>query len=296
MAELKTLDVFDKFDEMDGRSNMDITNVLLSDLHSRKDHPYKVLDDAAMDELVESIRQSGVINPGIARPCATGGYELLSGYRRQHASAIAGLPTMPVLIRDVDDLEARSIMIHSNKQRPDLLPSEKAFSYKMELEVVKERVERGGPLVHHVDRKKSRDILGDEIGENGKQISRYIRLTELIPALLEKVDKKIIAFRPAVELSYLKPEEQEILNKTEAKPSLKQAEELKKLSQEGNLTEEIIQSVLTADNKEKDKPAYPKFKRYFPKGYTTDQMDDIIVSLLKSWAKENKSKNVEQQG
>jgi ParB family chromosome partitioning protein len=292
-AKLKPLgDFFDTLDEQNGIEKAEITNVPLSELFPFKNHPYKIIDNSDMKELVQSIKQSGIIIPGIVRARKTGGYEILAGHRRKHASELAGLETMPVFIRDADEIEAELIVIYTNKQRTDLLPSEKAFAYKMELDALRRKAGRpagnSAPVVLNFTGQQSRDILGDSKGDSGKQVSRYIRLTELISALLDKVDSKFIAFRPAVELSYLKPEEQEIIDQMDAKPSLKQAEELKKLSLESTLTEEAIQRVLTVEKKPKEAIQHSKIKKYFPKGYTAEQMEEVIVAFLKNWAKENR--------
>ena len=229
-----------------------VMEIPLSELHSFKGHPFKVKDDEAMMETAESVRQYGVLVPAIARPDPDGGYELVAGHRRHRASELAEKETMPVIVRDLDDDAATIIMVDSNLQREELLPSERAFAYKMKLEAMKHQGERMdltcAQVGHKSDGKKSRDILAEQVGQSKNQIQRYIRLTELIPELLDMVDEKKIAFNPAYELSFLKPEEQKMLldamDYEQATPSLSQAQRLKKFSQDGKLSEDVMIAIM----------------------------------------------------
>ena len=288
-------DIFEPSDMPAGNENEKVTEVPLTDLHPFEKHPFKVLDDDIMEDTVESVTQFGILVPGVVRPREAGGYELISGHRRKRACEIVGLETMPVIIRDMDDDEAIIALVDSNLQREVILPSEKAYAYKMKLDAMKRTAGRRKKNSVQVEQnligKVSRDILGEKSGDSGVQVSRYIRLTELIPDLLSKVDDKIIAFNPAVELSYLKNEEQEqlleVINLVEATPSLSQSQHLKKLSQERSLTFEIIESVLSTSKKDADRVVIrgEQLKKYFPNTYTPRQMQDIIIALLETWAK-----------
>lgn len=271
-----------------------VREIPLTELFPFKDHPFKVLDDDAMQETAESVKQYGVLVPAIARPRTEGGYELIAGHRRKRASELAGKETMPVIVRELDDNAATIIMVDSNLQRENILPSERAFAYKMKLDAMKRQAgrpskENGGQLDPHLIKGKSRDILAEQVGESAKQISRYIRLTELIPDLLDMVDAKRIAFNPAVELSYLQKDEQRLLLEAikleEATPSLSQAQRLKKFSQDGKLDVNVITAIMTEEKKDMDKVTLQgtQIKKYFPKSYTPKQMEDTIIKLLEQW-------------
>lgn len=264
----------------------------LTELHAFKNHPFKVRDDEAMMETADSIRQYGVLVPAIARPNPNGGYELIAGHRRHRASELAEKETMPVIVRDLDDDAATIIMVDSNLQREELLPSERAFAYKMKLEAMKRQA--GRPSKENVSQlgtqKRSDQILAEQVGQSRNQIQRYIRLTELIPPLLDKVDEKEIALNPAYELSFLKPEEQQMLVETMeyelSTPSVSQAQRMKKLSQEGKLTDDAILSIMSEEKKDAlDKVTLTgdTLRKYFPKSYTPKKMQETIIKLLEQW-------------
>lgn len=270
-----------------------VMEIALTELFPFKDHPFKVKDDEAMAETAESIKEYGVLVPAIARPRDEGGYELVAGHRRHRASELAGLDTMPVLVRNLDDDAATIIMVDSNLQRENILPSERAFAYKMKLDAVKRQGTRTDLTFRQVGEKlNSVEELAKTTGESGRQISRYIRLTELIPELLDMVDNKVIAFNPAVELSYLKPEEQtnllEAMDMEQATPSLSQAQRLKKFSAEGKCTLEAMCAIMSEEKKgELDKVTLTsdKLRKYFPKSYTPQKMEETILKLLETWHK-----------
>lgn len=273
-----------------------IVEIPLSELHPFKDHPFKVIDNDAMFDTAESIKQYGVLVPAIARPRDDGGYELVSGHRRKRACELASLETMPVIIRKLDDDAATIIMVDSNLQRENILPSERAFAYKMKLSAMKQQGQRNdltcSQLGNKLPGKKSSEILAEQVGESKNQIFRYIRLTELVPELLSMVDEKKIAFNPAVELSYLKSDEQLLLidamDTEQATPSLSQAQRLKKFSAEGNCTLEAMCAIMSEEKKgEPDKVTLTgdKIKKYFPKNYTPQQMEATIIKLLEGWHK-----------
>ena len=270
-----------------------IVEVHLSELHAFKDHPFKVIDNEAMFDTTESVKQHGVLVPGIARPRKDGGYELVAGHRRHRASELAGLDTMPVIIRNLDDDAATIIMVDSNLQRENILPSERAFAFKMKLDALKRQGSRSDLTSRQVVGKlETADIVWKDSGDSGRQVQRYIRLTELIPELLSMVDEKKIAFNPAVELSYLKPEEQllliEAMDIEQATPSLSQAQRLKKFSADGKCTLEAMSAIMSEEKKgELDKVTLSgdKLKKYFPKSYTPKQMEDTIIKLLEGWHK-----------
>ena len=264
----------------------------LSELHPFRNHPFKVKDDDAMANTVDSVRQYGVLVPAIARPLESGGYELVSGHRRHHASELAGLTEMPVIVRDLDDDAATIIMVDSNLQRETLLPSERAFAYKMKLEAIKRQA--GRPSKENVSQvgtqKRSDQIMAEQVGESRNQIQRFIRLTALIPDLLNLVDEKKVAFNPAVELSYLKTEEQVLLldamESEQTTPSLSQAQRLKKFSQEGKLSVDVMRAIMSEEKKpEMDKVIFTsaRLRQYFPKSYTPQQMENTILRLLEQW-------------
>ena len=265
----------------------------LSELHPFKDHPFKVLDDEAMQKTVESIRQYGVMVPAIARPSPEGGYELIAGHRRHHASELAGKETMPVIVREMDDDAATILMVDSNLQREELLPSERAFAYRMKLEAIKHQGERTDLTSSQVGTKLRADQqMADEIGSSRNQIQRFIRLTYLIPELLDMVDQKKLAFNPAVELSYLRPEEQklflEAMDYAQTTPSLSQAQRIKKYSQENKCTLDVMCAVMDEikkDDMSKITISHDVIRKYFPKSYTPKQMEDTIIRLLEQWQK-----------
>ena len=271
-----------------------IQEIPLSELHPFKDHPFKVKDDDAMIETADSIKKYGVLVPAIARPLPDGGYELVAGHRRRRASELAGKETMPVMVRDLDDDAATIIMVDSNLQRENLLPSERAFAYKMKLEAIKHQGARTDLTSVQVEQKLSaRDQVAKEAGErSGIQVMRYVRLTELIPELLDMVDEKKIAFNPAYELSFLKPDEQQMLVETmdyeQATPSLSQAQRMKKFSQEGKLSEDVMLAIMSEEKKsdlDKVTLSSDTLRKYFPKSYTPAKMQETIIKLLEQWQK-----------
>ena len=271
-----------------------IQEIPLSELHPFKDHPFKVKDDDAMIETADSIKKYGVLVPAIARPLPDGGYELVAGHRRRRASELAGKETMPVIVRDLDDDAATIIMVDSNLQRENLLPSERAFAYKMKLEAIKHQGARTDLTSVQVEQKLSaRDQVAKEAGErSGIQVMRYVRLTELIPELLDMVDEKKIAFNPAYELSFLKTDEQQMLVETmdyeQATPSLSQAQRMKKFSQEGKLSEDVMLAIMSEEEKadlDKVTLSSDTLRKYFPKSYTPAKMQETIIKLLEQWQK-----------
>lgn len=271
-----------------------VMEIALTELFPFKDHPFKVKDDEAMADTAESIKEYGVLVPAIARPRDEGGYELVAGHRRHRASELAGLETMPVIVRNLDDDAATIIMVDSNLQRENILPSERAFAYKLKLDAIKRKAGRpskeNGSQVG--DNLRSVNILSENAPDSARQIQRFIRLTELIPELLDMVDDKKIAFNPAVELSYLKPEEQknllEAMDMEQATPSLSQAQRLKKFSAEGKCTLEAMCAIMSKEKKgELDKVTLTsdKLRKYFPKSYTPQKMEETILKLLETWHK-----------
>lgn len=270
-----------------------VQNIPLSELHPFKNHPFKVVDDESMLRTVESVAQYGVLAPAIARPREDGGYELVSGHRRHHASELAGLETMPVIVRNLDDDEATILMVDSNLQRETILPSERAFAYKMKLEAIKHQGERVDLTSAQVGQKLwAIEQVAEDSGNSRSQVQRFIRLTELIPELLSMVDEKKIAFNPAVELSYLTKDEQinflEAMDMEQTTPSLSQAQRLKKFGQEGNCSLDVMVGVMSEVKKDElDKVTIKNdvLKKYFPKSYTPKQMQDIIIKLLEGWHK-----------
>ena len=285
-------DLFSTEESRADASREKVVEIPLSELHPFKNHPFKVKDDEAMMETADSIRQYGVLVPAIVRPDADGGYELVAGHRRHHASELAGKETLPCIVRDLDDDAATIIMVDSNLQRENLLPSERAFAYKMKLEAVKHQGARTDLTSVQVEQKLSaRDRVAQEAGEkSGIQVMRYIRLTELIPPLLDMVDEKKIALSPAYELSFLKPEEQaqlvETMDYEQATPSLSQAQRMKKFSQEGRLTEDVMLAIMSEEKKsELDRVTLTSdtLRKYFPKSYTPKKMEETIIKLLEAW-------------
>ena len=282
------------------------TEMTLSDLHPFEGHPFKVLDDELMEQTVESIKQIGVVSPLIVRPDPEGGYEILSGHRRLHAAQLASLETVPVIVKEMDDDAAIIFMVDSNLQRENILPSERAFSYKMKLEAMKHQGERADLQPETTSRQlgeklqTSVAVMSEEMGESQRQIQRFIRLTNLIPEILDMVDEKKIAFNPAVELSYLKPSEQkeflEAMDYAQASPSLSQAQRLKKLSQEGGCTLDAMCEVMNEIKKDELDHVTIKnevLRKYFPKSYTPKQMQDTIIRLLEKWQR-SKQRDMER--
>ena len=277
------------------------TEMPLSDLHPFEGHPFKVLDDELMAQTVESIKQIGVVSPLIVRPDPEGGYEILSGHRRLHAAQLAGLETVPVIVKEMDDDAAIIFMVDSNLQRENILPSERAFSYKMKLEAMKHQGERGDLTSAQVGPKSwAAQVVAEEAGDSKSQVKRYIRLTNLIPEILDMVDEKKIAFNPAVELSYLKMSEQkeflEAMDYAQASPSLSQAQRLKKLSQEGGCTLDAMCEVMNEIKKDELDHVTIKnevLRKYFPKSYTPKQMQDTIIRLLEKWQR-SKQRDMER--
>jgi len=270
----------------------------LSELHPFEGHPFRVVDDEEMQKTVESVKQYGVLTPAIARPDPDGGYEIISGHRRLRASELAGLETLPVIVREMDDDTAIIFMVDSNLQREHILPSERAFAYKMKLDAIKHQGARtdlsqeGTSSRVGMKSPQALELVGKEAGDSRNQVHRYIRLTELIPEIRDMVDEKKIAFNPAVELSYLKPEEQreflEAMDYAQAAPSLSQAQRLKKLSQEGECRLDAMCDVMSEQKKDDMTTitiSHDVLRKYFPKSYTPQQMQDVIVKLLDQWQK-----------
>ena len=296
--ELKSVD--DLFATEESRADAQrekVQEIPLGELHPFRNHPFKVKDDAAMQDTVDSVREHGVLVPAIARPDPDGGYELIAGHRRHHASELAGKETMPVIVRDLDDDAATIIMVDSNLQREELLPSERAFAYKMKLDAMKRQAgrpmkENRDQVGHNFSGKRTVELIAENAPDSRNQIQRYIRLTELIPELLDMVDERKIAFNPAVELSYLKKEEQtlllEAMDSEQATPSLSQAQRLKKFSLQKMLSLDVMRAVMSEEKKtDLDRVTLKNetLRKYFPKSYTPKQMEDTIIKLLEGWYK-----------
>lgn len=292
-------DIFNNEESREDSAREKVMQIHLSELHTFENHPFKVLDDETMQETVESIKKYGVLIPAIARPRQQGGYELVAGHRRKRACELAELETMPVLVRELDDDEAVIIMVDSNLQRETLLFSERAFAYKMKLKAIKRQAgrpskENGSQVGVNSFGKKSYEIIGEQFGESKNQVFRYIRLTELISDLLDMVDEKRIGLSPAVELSYLKRDEQVLLldamAKEDATPSLSQSQRLKKFSQDGKLTAEVIDAIMSEEKKEVTKVTLTgeRLKKYFPNFTTPQEMEETIIKLLENWYKKEK--------
>ena len=271
-----------------------IIEIPLTELHPFQDHPFKVIDNEAMFDTAESVKQYGVLVPAIARPRDEGGYELVAGHRRKRACELAELETMPVIVRNLDDDAAIIIMVDSNLQRENILPSERAFAFKLKLEAIKRQGKRADLTSSQLGTKLPRadEIIAEQAGSSRNQVQRFIRLTNLIPEILSMVDEKKIAFNPAVELSFLKDEEQidllEAMDMEQATPSLSQAQRLKKFSNEGKLSLEVMSAIMSEEKKgDLDKVTLTgdKLKRYFPKSYTPRQMEETIIKLLEGWHK-----------
>lgn len=279
-----------------------ITLLPLSELHDFPNHPFKVRDDEAMQETTESIRQYGVLVPAIVRPREDGGYEIIAGHRRRHGSELAGLSAMPCIVRQMDDDTATILMVDSNIQRENILPSERAQAYKMKLEAIRRKAGRPAKgtenlpeencdqVGHNFDGKRSVEIVADEAGESKSQVQRYIRLTELTPELQQMVDEKKIGMTPAVEISYLKPEEQQMLltaiDSEQATPSLSQAQRMKKLSRDGKLNDDTMLDIMMEQKKPEGYNVVlsaDKLRKYFPRSYTPQKMEETILKLLDAW-------------
>ena len=274
-----------------------VQEIPLSELHPFKNHPFRVVDDEAMQRTVESVARFGVLAPALARPRPEGGYELVSGHRRMRASELAGLTTMPVIVREMDDDTATIAMVDSNLQRETLLPSERAFAYKMKMEAMERKAgrppkENSGQVGRNFQGKETRELIAEQTGESARQVQRFINLTNLIPELLDMVDRKELAFNPAVELSFLKKEEQqgflEAMDYGQAAPSLSQAQRIKKLSQAGLCTQEAMNAIMNEEKKSELDTVTLKndvLRKYFPRSYTPKQMQDTIIRLLEQWQK-----------
>lgn len=291
-------DLFRSSEEADEVQSGVVQEIPLIELYPFKDHPFQVRADDEMWQLCESIRENGVLTPALARARAEGGYELISGHRRKKACEMIGLETMPVIIKEIDDDQAIVKMVDSNLQRETLFPSERAFAYKMKLEALKRQGKRDDSTCGQVDHKltgqKSRDILAEQVGESAKQISRFIRLTELIPALLKMVNGKKISFNAAVEVSYLAQKEQAVLIdfiEQESAPSLAQAKRLKEFSQDGKLNQESMEAIMTEDRAGPQKVTLPgkRLKKYFPPDVAPSQMEETIIRLLEEWKNKDHS-------
>ena len=295
-------DIFSTEESRQEQQREQVQQIPIGELFPFKNHPFKVLDDESMQRTVESVEQYGVLSPLIARPRPEGGYEIISGHRRQHAAQLAGLDALPVIVRQMDDDAAVLLMVDSNLQRENILPSERAFAYKMKLEALKNQGARSdltcGQFGHKLIGAKARDIVADESGDNARNVQRFIRLTSLIPELLDMVDEKRIAFNPAVELSYLDESQQrdflEAMNDTQNAPSLSQAQRLKKLAQEGHFSYDVAFAVMGEEKKDElDKVVIKNdtLRKYFPRSYTPKQMEDTIIKLLDQWQRKQQRQN-----
>ena len=295
-------DIFSTEESRQEQQREQVQQIPIGELFPFKNHPFKVLDDESMQRTVESVEQYGVLSPLIARPRPEGGYEIISGHRRQHAAQLAGLDALPVIVRNMDDDAAVLLMVDSNLQRENILPSERAFAYKMKLEALKNQGARSdltcGQFGHKLNGAKARDIVADESGDNARNVQRFIRLTSLIPELLDMVDEKKIAFNPAVELSYLDESQQrdflEAMNDTQNAPSLSQAQRLKKLAQEGHFSYDVAFAVMGEEKKDElDKVVIKNdtLRKYFPRSYTPKQMEDTIIKLLEQWQRKQQRQN-----
>ena len=286
--------IFTTQEERDNAQRSYVTDLPAAEISDFPNHPFKVRMDQSMVELAESVKQHGVLVPSLVRPMPDGSYQMVSGHRRKRAAELADLPTVPCIIRELTDDEAIIVMVDSNLQREQILPSEKAFAYKMKLEAMKHQGARSDLTCSQVGNKsagkKSSELLAEQVGQSKNQIFRYIRLTELIPPLLDMVDEKKIALNPAYELSFLTPEEQaqlvETMDYEQATPSLSQAQRMKKFSQEGKLTEDVILAIMSEEKKsDLDKVTFTSdtLRKYFPKSYTPQRMQETIIKLLEQW-------------
>ena len=292
-------DIFSTEESRQEQQREQVQQIPIAELHPFTNHPFKVLDDESMQRTVESVEQYGVLSPLIARPRPEGGYEIISGHRRQHAAQLAGLETLPVIVRNMDDNAAVLLMVDSNLQRENILPSERAFAYKMKLEALKKQGARSDLTSRQIVGKlETADLVGKGSGESGRQVQRFIRLTNLIPELLNMVDEKKIAFNPAVELSYLDEAQQrdflEAMEDTQNAPSLSQAQRLKKLALEGHFSYDVAFAVMgEAKKDELDKVVIKNetLRKYFPRSYTPKQMEDTIIKLLEQWQRKRQRQN-----
>ena len=292
-------DIFSTEESRQEQQREQVQQIPIGELFPFKDHPFKVLDDESMQRTVESVEQYGVLSPLIARPRPEGGYEIISGHHRQHAAQLAGLDTLPVIVRNMDDDAAVLLMVDSNLQRENILPSERAFAYKMKLEALKNQGARSDLTSPQVAAKfRSDDVVAKDQGISGDTVRRYIRLTSLIPELLDMVDEKKIAFNPAVELSYLDTNQQrdflEAMQDTQNAPSLSQAQRLKKLAQEGHFSYDVAFAVMGEEKKgELDKVVIKNdtLRKYFPRSYTPKQLEDTIIKLLDQWQRKQQRQN-----
>ena len=291
-------DIFSTEESRQEQQREQVQQIPIGELFPFKNHPFKVLDDESMQRTVESVEQYGVLSPLIARPRPEGGYEIISGHRRQHAAQLAGLDTLPVIVRQMDDDAAVLLMVDSNLQRENILPSERAFAYKMKLEALKNQGARSDLTSVQVAPKLSTEKIGEEVGMSKDHVKRYIRLTNLVPELLDMVDEKKIAFNPAVELSYLDEAQQrdflEAMEDTQNAPSLSQAQRLKKLAQEGHFSYDVAFAVMGEEKKDElDKVVIKNdtLRKYFPRSYTPKQMEDTIIKLLEQWQRKQQRQN-----
>ena len=286
-------DIFSTEESRQEEQREQVRQIPIGELFPFKNHPFKVLDDDSMSDTVESVKQYGVLSPLIARPRPKGGYEIISGHRRQHAAELAGLETLPVIVRQMDDDAAIILMVDSNLQREHILPSERAFSYKMKLEAVKHQGARTDlTSTQVVSKLRSNEKLGAENNQSRETVRRFIRLTNLIPELLDMVDNKTVSFNPAVELSYLSPEQQQevirAMDDTQNFPSVSQAKRIKKLAQDGTFTTETVVAIMGEEKKSELDTVTIKndtLRKYFPRNYTPKQMEDTIIKLLEQWQK-----------
>ena len=291
-------DIFSTEESRQEQQREQVQQIPIGEPFPFKNHPFKVLDDESMQRTVESVEQYGVLSPLIARPRPEGGYEIISGHRRQHAAQLAGLDALPVIVRNMDDDAAVLLMVDSNLQRETILPSERAFAYKMKLEALKNQGARSDLTSVQVAPKLSTEKIGEEVGMSKDNVKRYIRLTNLVPELLDMVDEKKIAFNPAVELSYLDESQQrdflEAMNDTQNAPSLSQAQRLKKLAQEGHFSYDVAFAVMGEEKKDElDKVVIKNdtLRKYFPRSYTPKQMEDTIIKLLEQWQRKQQRQN-----
>ena len=293
-------DIFSTEESRQEQQREQVQQIPIGELFPFKNHPFKVLDDESMQRTVESVEQYGVLSPLIARPRPEGGYEIISGHRRQHAAQLAGLDALPVIVRQMDDDAAVLLMVDSNLQRENILPSERAFAYKMKLEAIKNQGARSDLTSGQIVQKSKLSIerVAEDAGEGYKTVQRFIRLTNLIPELLDMVDEKKIAFNPAVELSYLDESQQrdflEAMNDTQNAPSLSQAQRLKKLAQEGHFSYDVAFAVMGEEKKDElDKVVIKNdtLRKYFPRSYTPKQMEDTIIKLLEQWQRKQQRQN-----
>lgn len=286
-------DIFSTEESRQEEQREQVRQIPIGELFPFKNHPFKVLDDDSMSDTVESVKQYGVLSPLIARPRPKGGYEIISGHRRQHAAALAGLETLPVIVRQMDDDAAIILMVDSNLQREHILPSERAFAYKMKLDAMKNQGTRSDlTSTQVVSKLRSNEKLGAENNQSRETVRRFIRLTNLIPELLDMVDNKTVSFNPAVELSYLSPEQQQevirAMDDTQNFPSVSQAKRIKKLAQDGTFTTETVVAIMGEEKKSELDTVTIKndtLRKYFPRSYTPKQMEDTIIKLLEQWQK-----------